>query len=323
MTPSWQPSCSIEQLHLRAQLLARIRKFFAERHVLEVETPLLASSIGTDPQLAYFDTRHPSTNAARMMYLQTSPEFAMKRLLAAGSGCIYQICKAFRNEETGRYHNPEFTLLEWYRVGFNLDELMQEVEALCSCLLPGCGNAERLSYQQAFELYTGLDALEFSLEAYKHYAIKQQLDDAIRLCGSDHSLWLDFLFSHQVQPHLGRNNLTLIYAYPACQAALARLNSYDNRIAERVEIFWQGVELGNGYHELTDAHEQEQRFLCEQSYRTQHSLPAASIDQHLLSALRQGLPDCAGMAIGLDRLLMLIARVDNIANVLPFAFDRV
>lgn len=322
----WQPSCDIAGLRLRAQILAATREFFALRSVLEVETPLLAPTTGTDPHLAFFETDYVTASQRKQRYLQTSPEFAMKRLLAAGSGSIYQICKAFRNGETGRFHNPEFTLLEWYRVDYDLAQLMEEVIQLFAWwfapyhpLLP----AQAISYQTVFKQYTGLDALDFDMDAYTAYAAANRLIDAIRLCGQDHSLWLDFLFSHQVQPYLGEKRLTLVHSYPACQAALAKLNANDMRVAERVELFINGVELGNGYFELCDAAEQRQRFQKEQQYREQQHKPPAPTDEKFLAALQTGLPSCSGIAIGLDRVLMLLNQNTAINQILAFSHDRI
>lgn len=324
MSEPWQPTCSLDKLRLRAQLLAAIRDFFAARGVLEVETPLLADAIGTDPQLDFFTTQL-AANPAQALYLQTSPEFAMKRLLAAGSGSIYQICKAFRQGEIGRLHNPEFTLLEWYSVGFDLHALMAEVEALFAVLLGSQWQAEcaqRVTYQAIFQCYTGLDALAFDLALYTAYAQQHALHDALRLCGDEHALWLDFLFSHQVQPHLGAEGLVQVYAYPACQAALARINPTDARVADRVELFWRGIEIGNGYFELDDAQEQARRFQAEQTYRSAQGLPEVAIDYKFLAALHAGLPRCAGMAIGLDRLLLLLSASASLAEVLAFPLRR-
>lgn len=313
-------------LRLRAQILAATREFFALRSVLEVETPLLAPTTGTDPHLAFFETDYVTPSQRKKRYLQTSPEFAMKRLLAAGSGSIYQICKAFRNGEAGRFHNPEFTLLEWYRVDYDLTQLMEEVIQLFAWwfapyqpLLP----AQSISYQAIFKQYTGLDALNFDIDAYTAYAAASQLIDAIRLCGQDHSLWLDFLFSHQVQPCLSEKRLTLIHSYPACQAALAKLNANDRRVAERVELFINGVELGNGYFELCDAAEQRQRFQKEQQYREQQHKPPTPTDEKFLAALQTGLPSCSGIAIGLDRVLMLLNQNAAINQILAFSHDRI
>lgn len=322
MLESWRPLCSTEQLRARAKLYQAIRLFFSKRGVLEVETPLLSHGIGTDPQLDFFTTAYYSAPRRQTLFLQTSPEFAMKRLVAASSGSIFQICKAFRNGESGRFHNPEFTLLEWYRVGFTLSELMDEIADLIVFLFqdqPISGNPiQRYRYQDIFACHTGLNALEFSYQDYCACARAQQLPDAPRLCGHEHRLWLDLLFSQLVQPHLGNNALCLVFGYPACQSSLARKNQYDSRITDRVEVFINGVELGNGYYELTDVHEQQQRFEQEIMLRQENQQTAPVLDQRFLSALASGLPDCAGMAIGLDRLLMLLTNSKHINDVLAF-----
>lgn len=325
MSNDWQPTCSLEQLHLRAHMLRSIRTYFLERSVLEVETPILGRAIGTDPQLAFFTTEYGFPPKHLNLFLQTSPEFAMKRLLAAGSGSIYQICKAFRNGESGRFHNPEFTLLEWYRVGFNLSQLMDDCDELMQSLFKRqrpLNKTQRISYHAVFQRYTGLNPLLFSYEEYCAYARNNQLPEAVGICGHDHSTWLDFLFSHKVQPHLGDNALCMVYGYPCCQSALARINDRDPKTADRVELFIDGVELGNGYYELIDAEEQNRRFNEEMIIRKQGRLPAAVKDERLIAALRADLPDCSGMAIGLDRLLMALFQKASIEDVLCFPVYR-
>jgi lysyl-tRNA synthetase class 2 len=321
----WQPTCSIELLRLRAKVLGDIRRFFSARAVLEVETPVLSYSSGTDPQLDFFTTDYCSPPLKHTVFLQTSPEFAMKRLLAAGSGSIYQICKAFRNGESGRFHNPEFTLLEWYRVGFTLSQLMDEIAELMAVLFNGYRAlipTQRFSYQEIFKCYTGLNPLEFSYQDYCTYARDNQLSEAVSICGYDHGLWLDFIFSHNVQPRLGENSVCMVYGYPACQSSLARINEYNSQITDRVEVFINGIELGNGYYELTDAKEQERRFDKEIAIRQQRKHPVTVKDKHLVAALEAGLPECSGMAIGLDRLLMLLANSAAINDVLNFPIHR-
>lgn len=320
----WQPSCSIELLQLRAQTLQKIRQFFAERAVLEVETPLLCSAIGTDPNLDFFTTNYQLPPKQRTLFLQTSPEFAMKRLLATGSGSIYQICKAFRNGETGRFHNPEFTLLEWYRVGFNLSQLMDEADELIALLFAGSSlqTTQRVSYQNLFQQTTGLNALVFSYQDYADYARSSGLIDAIAICKHDHVLWLDFIFSHQIQPHLGQNALCMVHGYPACMSSLARNNQDNPAITGRVELFINGIELGNGYYELSDAKEQKRRFDKEVAARKVLQRPDVVKDERLLAALEAGLPDCSGIAIGLDRLLMLLSNSATIDEVLAFSISR-
>jgi lysyl-tRNA synthetase class 2 len=324
MANDWRPTCSLELIRLRAKMLAELRQFFAEKSVLEVETPLLSHSSGTDPQLEFFTTDYCLSPRRQTLFLQTSPEFAMKRLLAAGSGSIYQIGKAFRNGESGRFHNPEFTLLEWYRVGFSLAQLMDEIAELIAGLFrdQGLQETQRVSYQDVFVSYTGLNPLIFSYQEYCTFARDSQLSEAVTLCGENHGLWLDFLFSHKVQPYLGQNALCLVYGYPACQSSLARISEQNDQIAERVELFINGIELGNGYYELIDSKEQNERFDKEQVIRQQQKLPVTVKDQRLVAALESGLPECSGVAIGLDRLLMLLSGSTSIDEVLSFSICR-
>lgn len=317
----WQPSCSIELLQKRARMLNCIRAFFLERNVLEVETPLLSHACGTEPQLDFFTTIFEFAKPEKL-FLQTSPEFAMKRLLAAGSGSIYQICKAFRNNEVGRFHNPEFTILEWYRVGFDLNDLMDEVEALFAELSEyKFESPKRIFYAEIFEHYTGLNALVFSFETYSAFAIQHEIQEVITFCGKNHAIWLDYLFSFFVQPHLGENGLCLIYGYPACQSALARLNQDNSLVADRFEVFLNGIELGNGFYELSDSIEQNRRFNNEIQLREREDLPKVVKDKRLLAALKSGLPDCSGIAIGLDRLLMILVEAETISDVLSFDIE--
>lgn len=318
MRENWQPAADIRQLRQRAALLAAIRQFFARRGVLEVETPLLCSATGTDPNLDFFASQFHQAPNSRTLFLQTSPEFAMKRLLAAGSGSIYQICKAFRNGEAGRFHNPEFTMLEWYRVGYTLPRLMDEVAELLLSLLGPELPVLRTGYQPLFQQRTGLDPLVFDRQAYRHYAVGRNLPEAEELCGEDHAMWLDFLFSHCVQNQMPEDTLCLVYGYPAIQSSLARLHPDDVRVAERFEVFFNGLELGNGFFELCDADEQEVRFDREIAHRRRHGLPPVAKDQAFLAALKSGLPECSGVAIGLDRLLMIISGCDAIAQTLAF-----
>ncbi|MFA6052832.1 MAG: EF-P lysine aminoacylase EpmA [Methylobacter sp.] len=325
MRHDWRPSCPIEHLRLRAQVLADMRRFFAERSVLEVETPLLGQGIGTDPQLEFFTTEYSLPPLQQTLFLQTSPEFAMKRLLAAGSGSIYQICKAFRNGESGRFHNPEFTMLEWYRVNFNLPQLMDEVADLIMVLFNGrkpLQATQRLAYQDIFISFTGLDPLVFSYQDYCAFALNNRLPEAVDICGLDHAIWLDFIFSHKIQPHLGENALCMVYGYPACQSSLARINEHNSLITDRVELFIDGIELGNGFYELADAQEQGRRFDEEIAIRQQRKLPVTVKDERLIAALKTGLPECSGIAIGLDRLLMLLSNSAAIGDVLGFPIDR-
>lgn len=319
------PSCNVEALTQRAKLLSDIRLFFANQGVLEVETPLLCSSTGTDPQLDFFSMEFSAEPNKKTMFLQTSPEFAMKRLLAAGSGSIYQICKAFRNGETGRQHNPEFTLLEWYRVGFSLQHLMLDVVELFGQLSIAKGMIEGVeysSYSDVFKSVTGLDALDFAYDEYCSYAEQNGLADAVTVCEREHALWLDLIFSYKIQPNLKKNSLHFIYGYPAIQSSLARVNENNHKIVDRFEVFLNGVELGNGYNELTDSVEQEQRFDDENRMRKQRNLPVVNKDRFLIDALKVGLPQCSGVAIGIDRLLMVLGNFQQIDEVIAFPLQR-
>jgi lysyl-tRNA synthetase class 2 len=319
MGSGWEPTCSLQQLKARADLLQKIRAFFATRNVLEVETPLLCQATGTDPNLEFFSTQYQAGPQSQTYYLQTSPEFCMKRLLAAGSGSIYQISKAFRNNESGRYHSPEFSLLEWYRLDFDLQQLMAEVADLLKYLLaPLKFEVESISYVDVFNRHTGLDPLNFSFEAYSQCARNNNLNDAEKICAENHPMWLDFLFSFLIQPHLGKQSVCMVFDYPACQSSLARAKPEDQRLVERVEVFVNGIELGNGYFELSNPVEQKKRFDFEQKLRKKKDLPEANIDRHFLNAIEHGLPDCSGIAIGLDRLLMIMTESKTIDKVITF-----
>lgn len=305
---NWQPTSSLANLQQRAKLLTLIRNFFAERQVLEVETPLLCQTTATDPHInSFYLTPY-------QRYLQTSPEYAMKRLLAAGSGSIYQICKVFRDDEIGRWHNPEFTMLEWYRVNFNDRDLMQEVDQLLQTVL-NSQPAEKYSYQELFLKYLNIDPHRADLMTLQKVAEQQGLDFS-QLDNLNRDDWLQLLLNHCIEPHLGFNRPTFIYDFPASQAALARLKTDD--VAARFEVYVNGIELANGYHELTDPQEQQQRFLKDIAQRQQLSYPKVPIDNRLLAALNAGLPNCAGVALGLDRLFMIATQAQSIHQVLSF-----
>ncbi|RJQ45494.1 MAG: EF-P lysine aminoacylase GenX [Gammaproteobacteria bacterium] len=326
LNPDWRPSASLDTLRLRARILTQIRAFFAARGVLEVDTPLLGAHTVCDPHLDSLSTRYtgPGAPHGATLYLQTSPEFAMKRLLASGAGPIYQICKAFRDGEAGRLHNPEFTLVEWYRPGFDHRRLMDEVDELVSMLLSdhvSLAPSERLSYQQAFLRHAGVDP---------HRAALDDLQAALRAHGAVCELagrdaLLDALLTHCVEPHLGQGRLCFIHGYPASQAALARLSAVpgeDYLVAERFELYLNGIELANGFHELGDAAEQRQRFSAHNAARRHGGKPELPADERLLAALVHGLPDCAGVAVGFDRLLMLACGAPHLASALTFPMDR-
>jgi len=321
-TYAWQPSATLATLQCRAQILKIIRDFFAAREVMEVETPVLAHTSVTDPfieSMPVFFRKHPQKEA-QQYYLQTSPEYAMKRLLAAGSGAIYQITKAFRQGEVGRFHNPEFTMLEWYRPGFNHHQLMDEVDLLLQCLCQ-TQPAERKTYAALFDSFLQIDVHTASVRELKACALAQQLtivDDNF-----DKDTWLNLLLTHCIEPHLGTEKPFFIYDFPASQAALARIQTGPQAVASRFEVYVRGVEIANGFHELQDAHEQRKRFENNLKQRQALGLAPILIDEFLLAALEKGLPDCAGVALGIDRLIMLITGLPTLAQVMSFDFSRV
>ena len=323
----WRPGADLATLRLRAELLARIRAFFAARDVLEVETPLLSAAAITDPNLASFATTYsgPGPRYGQTLYLHTSPEFPMKRLLAAGSGCIYQITRVFRDGEAGRRHNPEFTLLEWYRIGFDHHQLMAEVAELATVLLNdrlALAEPEWLSYREAFERHLGLNPHRATVAELTVCAEWQGVPIPSGMPTDDVDPWLDLLLTQRLEPHLGQGRLCFLYDYPASQAALARLRPGDPPVGERFELYLDGVELANGFHELGDAVEQRQRFAAENAARQARGLPVMPVDENLLAALGAGLPDCAGVALGIDRLIMLAAGKKALAEVLAFPFEQ-
>jgi len=321
MKTDWQPTASIENLRRRGAILAQIRSFFAERGVLEVEVPLMSHCAVSDPFIDTIETRYqPFPGAdAEALYLQTSPEYALKRLLAAGSGPIYQMSKAFRNGESGRRHNPEFTMLEWYRPGLDEQQLMDEVADLVMAVL-GLEQIERLTYQQVFEHYLGInphDASVAELKALTLQHMELDLDD------DDRDSWLNLLMSHVIEPKLAERSAVFVCDYPASQAALAKVreDASGRPVATRFELFVNGIELANGYHELTDAAEQARRLEADRQQRSMLGLPQRPLEQRLVGALEAGLPDCAGVALGVDRLVMLALNTESIGDVIAFPFS--
>ena len=311
----WRPTVLLDVLKKRATLLSQLRAFFYARNILEVDTPALSIAGNTDPHVESFSTHYTGPGEAETLYLHTSPEFAMKRLLAAGSGAIYQLCKVFRNGEAGRQHNPEFTMLEWYRTGFDHHELMEEVSELLDEVM---GHSPtpiiKMTYQEAFIKYAGIDPLDTNPEALADCAYQHGLEQVIGMADASVDDWCDLLVDQVVIPAFGKSRV-LIYDYPVSQAALARISQKDPRVAERFELFINGIEIANGFHELTDAAEQRLRFEEENIERHKKGLVQLPIDENLISALEAGLPNCAGIAIGIDRLLMLITAEDTISAV--------
>ena len=304
---------NLDRLHLRAKLLARARRFFEQAGVLEVETPILSTSTTTDPHIESLCTRLRHRPGIRH-YLHTSPEFAMKRLLAEGCGDIYQICKVFRDGELGKNHRPEFTLLEWYRLAYDDAALAIEVDQLLRTLLEGyrsVGPLTWVSYGDALFRVTGIspnaDTRELQRAATE---LGMEVPES-----ADASGLLDWLFATRVAPTLGKNGPCVIHDFPIDQAALARIKP-DGKSAARFEIFFQGAELANGFHELLDSEEQLHRFERELEQRRASGAREIPIDRNFLSALERGLPDCAGVALGFDRVLMLAANTQDIADVL-------
>jgi len=306
-------------LQQRAQLLAQIRVFFAGLKVLEVETPILSNAAGSDPHIESVQTELAD---GRRCYLNSSPEFAMKRLLAADVGDIYQISRVFRQGEQGRFHNPEFSLLEWYRIGFDHFQLMAEVEKLLQKLLPSFPSVLKLSYREAFERFLGVDP--FTASRSELHRLVQNLEHAAPEFSADEErdVLLDWLMSQGVAPHFPADRPTFVYHYPASQASLSKLSLDDPSLAERFECYWGELELANGFHELLDGDEQQARFEAELQQRAQMGLLCPPLDKNLIAALHAGMPACAGVALGLDRVLMVRSGVSHIRDVLAFAIER-
>jgi lysyl-tRNA synthetase class 2 len=379
---AWHPTASRQTLVRRAELLATVRQFFADRHVLEVDTPMLVNAPVTDVHIHSAEVH--LQGASRPYFLHTSPEYAMKRLLAAGSGDIYQICHVVRGLERGKLHNAEFTLIEWYRLGFSLEQLMTEVAAL-ACKVLGEHEVEYITYQDAFRRELKIDPLDATdaelRDVARHSAIDAtdaephdvarhsaidatdaephdvashsaidttdaKLHDVARhsaidatnaelhdvapnsaidapvLRDLDRDQLLDALMGLIIGPRLGQKKLTFIHRYPASQAALAQLDPHDPRTALRFELYCEGIELANGFHELASATEQRTRFETDRNLRKQRGLPIYDLDENLLSALAHGLPDCSGVALGFDRLAMLATGAKQIDAVLPFPIEN-
>ena len=319
MTDEWQPGVSREILVMRAALLQTIREFMAAQGVLEVETPVLGHAAPTDPNIQSFSTvyQSPSQTDAEVLFLHTSPEFAMKRLLASGSGPVYQISRVFRNEESGKFHNPEFTMLEWYQPGFGCRELMNQLNDLLQRLQ--LQPAETRTYEELFVSVTGINPHTADLRELQSLA--QELGLVSR--SNDRSDLLDFIFSHKVFPVPGQARPIFVTEFPACQCALARISGTEPPVAERFELFINGIEIANGYHELCDASEQRQRFEADLERRKKAGKQLNPLDEKFLQALSAGLPPCAGVSVGLDRLLMVMHGLQSIADVLPFPVDRI
>ena len=315
---SWQPSVDPAVLLIRAQLLERIRSFFRGRDVVEVTTPVLSQAGNTDPQLQSFQS---TALGQAPLWLRTSPEFFHKRLLADHGQDIYELGPVFRRGEAGRYHNPEFTLLEWYRLGWNHRQLAEEVVAMIRTAGDGRFHdwpVEFKSYQELFEEYAGVEPHSVNSEE-----LVQRCADYLSQPESlTRNALLDLLLTHEIQPGLPQQGITVVTDYPADQAALARVRPGSPPLAERFEVYLGQQELANGYQELTDVDEQRQRFKRDCEQRMEAGLPAVAVDENLLAALDHGRPECAGVALGVDRLLMAICEADSIEEVMAFPVSR-
>lgn len=305
---AWRPSASLDQLRFRARLLRQIREFMAQRGIREVNTPLLTPAGVTEPQIQSIALGHGRG------FLRTSPEYCHKRLLAAGFGDLYEIGPVFRDAEHGRLHRPEFHLLEWYRVGRDWRELAEEtVHLVTACTPPGHApwQVQFQSWSASFEASLGFDPLVDSRPAVE--LAREELPPECDL-----GMCLDYLFSQRIQAFFPGEQLTVIHGYPATQAALARIDPGDPRVACRFEVFAGPLELANGYQELTDPVEQRWRFEQDNRRRLQLGLPAMPIDEALLAAMEAGLPDCSGVALGLERLMMALTGAERLEEVIAF-----
>ena len=308
---SWKPRATLEIAQRRAALLAAVREYFAANDVLEVDTPALGSYTVTEPNI--------DSLSVGSSYLQTSPEYFMKRMLAAGYPDIYQICKVFRDSESGSKHLSEFTMLEWYRHGFGLHEIMRDTAACIACALGKAHLADDvvlLRYADAVRYETGLDVFDARTEQLADVA---DADSALRASiGDRRDAWLDLVFATKISPGFATDRLTAVYHYPLSQAALARRSRDDSRCADRFEFYFGQLEVANGFVELTDADEQLARFRRDQESRRLEGKAHTEIDANLIAALRAGLPQCAGVAVGLDRIMMVLTGQDDIATISSF-----
>ncbi len=314
----WKPGASADNLRARAEILANIRQFFANKNVLEVETPLLARTTATDVYIQSLKIVDQLVDAPEPFFLQTSPEYAMKRLLGSGAGPIYQICKAFRQGESSNRHNPEFTMLEWYQPGYSMEDLMEEVEQLIDSILAS-GRIPRLTYRELFQEHLDFDPHSISLKSLKDVTKKHMELSSDQLSKTD---YLQLLLANSIEPVMPAN--CFIYDYPVDQCALAVIENDEvgESVAKRFELFCGGMEIANGYFELVDPVEQRTRFETDRQSRKSLSLPEYPIDEKLLAALEHGIPQCSGVALGIDRLVMLATGSTDIRDVLSFTTDQ-
>jgi len=323
---SWQATQTWKNAQSKAKLLTSIRLFFLKRNIVEVETPLLSQGTVTDVYIDGFTSKYnflanTPVDVECDLYLQTSPEYAMKRLLASGYGSIFQICKAFRHEAFGRHHNPEFTMLEWYRVDFNYFQLMDEVEDLLVEVL-ACGEVERSSYQNIFVKTLGIDPLTCDVTSLINALKRRNMLSDWLLEETSIDILLQFVFSEVIEPLIGLEVPCFIFDFPISQASLAKESSKDSRVAERFECYFKGIELANGFTELTDAKQQLQRFEQDNRTRKSQGKEQREIDGRFINALNNGLPDCSGVALGIDRLMMIALDEQSIEQVISFPIDH-
>jgi elongation factor P--(R)-beta-lysine ligase len=324
MNPAdWRPGANVDVMRERAAMLARARAYFSAERILEVQTPLLSAFAPSDPHIESIAARaaHGET-----LYLHTSPEYPMKRLLAAGVGDCYQICPVFRDGEFGRQHNPEFTMIEWYRLGFDVGKMLKDVDGALRATM-GANRSlpptRRISYRDAILAACGLDCR--TAKAGEVEAVLTARGVApVATADRGRDTWLDLLMATVVGPSLGGDGPVFICDYPASQATLARLRDNDDgwQVAERFELYLGGIELANGFHELADPLEQRRRFDHDLERRRQRGQHVAPLDERFLAALAHGLPDCAGVALGFDRLVMVALGLSSIAEAMPFSADR-
>ena len=316
----WQPTASNANLRQRAAFIAKIREFFQSRGVLEVETPLLSHATVTDPYVLSIPAVFTQSGSAveEKVFLQTSPEYAMKRLLASGSGPIYQICKAFRQGDLGKIHNPEFTMLEWYRPSFDHHQLMDEMDEFLQHVL-GTPEAKRFTYAEIFTTVVGINPHTADLDALNVCIRKHGID--LHACLTHRNDALDILFTHIIEPQMNSDQPIFLYDYPVSQAALAKIRSEENPpVASRFEVYFKGIELANGFHELQNVDEQRKRFENDLRLRNENHISSVPVDENFLAALAAGLPDCSGVALGVDRLVMLALQAASLREVVSFDF---
>ncbi|MBT8077109.1 MAG: EF-P lysine aminoacylase GenX [Gammaproteobacteria bacterium] len=317
----WKPGAGHATARTRAWMLSAARHYFANCDVLEVETPVLSASAVSDPHL---ESMHVSAQCAEggPLFLRTSPEYPMKRLLAAGYPDIFEIGKVFRDGERGARHQPEFTMIEWYRHGFGLQQIIDDAVGLISTLIDDrhlLRPLQQISYRDAFLRFAGVDPGD--AQSNELARIAKADDSLMRSIGDDRDAWLDLILARNVAAAFPSNALTVLHHYPASQAALSRLCPDDPALADRFEVFFGPVELANGYVELTDADEQRRRFLRDQEQRRLADAQTRPLDENLLAAMDHGLPPCAGVAVGFDRLLMINTQARHIRDVVSIAFE--